>query len=136
MIKKVFLDTNIVLDFLDKKRTNHATVQELIKYLTLHGYTIVISEDMLSTIFYIDKNKEKVLKFFKSILSNWEITSYGVSLIKNAINISLKNNLDLEDLLQCLCAKNNNCEVLITEDKVFFDCGITIYTANDFLKSR
>lgn len=136
MIKKVFLDTNIVLDFLDKKRLNHKRVQDLIKYLMLNGYSIVISEDMLSTIFYIDRDNKKVLNFFKSIVSRWEIASYGVLLIENAVDIALKNGLDLEDLMQCLCAKDNGCEVLITEDKGFFDCGVSISTTDSFLENR
>lgn len=134
MIKKVFLDTNIILDFLDKKRPNHKKVQDLIKHLMLNGYSIVISEDMLSTIFYIDRDNIKVLNFFKNIVTKWEIVSYGVTLIENAVDIALENSLDLEDLMQCLCAKDNSCEVLITEDKGFWDCGVSIYTADDFLK--
>jgi predicted nucleic-acid-binding protein len=104
--------------------------------LTLNGYQITISEDMLSTIYYIDKNREKVLLFFKTILSKWEIVSYGVSLIKEAIDISIIKGIDLEDLMQCLSAKKSSCDILITEDRRFYDCGLGIYTINDFLTSR
>ncbi len=134
MSKKVFLDTNIILDLLDAKRPNHKNVEDLIKFLVLDGYTIVISEDMLSTIFYIDKNNEKVLKFFKSIIHRWEVTSFSIPLIEKAIDLSLENNLDLEDLLQCLCAKETACKVLITEDRGFFDCGVKVLTTKDFLE--
>ncbi len=136
MAKKVFLDTNIVLDLLDKKRENHKITQELIRFLILNGYSIVISEDMLSTIFYIGKNNQDTLKFFQQIILKWEVVPYGVLLIKNAIDLSLEKNLDLEDLLQCLCAKKKGCEVLITEDNGFFDCGIKILTVNEFLVKK
>ncbi len=134
MNKRVFLDTNIVLDLLDIKRTNHKNVKKLIEYLVLNGYLIIISEDMLSTIFYINKNKQKTLNFLKVILDKWEVVSFGTVLIKEAVDIAMQNNLDLEDLLQCLSAKNNGCEILITEDKGFFDCGVEIMSVEEFLK--
>jgi predicted nucleic acid-binding protein len=45
----------------------------------------------------------------------------------------LGNSLDLEDILQCLCAKENGCDVLITNDKKFYDCDIKIMTIKEFL---
>ncbi len=134
MRKKVFLDTNIIIDFWDDKRDGHIQVQLLMKHLILNNYTIMISEDMLSTIFYILKDKKRTLLFLQKIVKSWEIVSYGLPLIKNAIDLSLEKDLDLEDLLQCLCAKENSCEVLITGDGGFFDCGINILTANEFLE--
>jgi len=56
-----------------------------------------------------------------------------VPVIKAAIELSFNNSLDLEDLLQCLCAKENGCEVLLTNDMKFFDCGVQIMTVDAFL---
>jgi len=134
MNKKVFLDTNIILDLLDIKRENHISVQKLIEYLVLNGYSIIISEDMLSTIFYINKDNQKTLKFFKTILDKWEIVPFQLPLIEKAIDLSLENSLDFEDILQCLSTKDNGCEVLITEDRGFFNCGIKILNTKEFLK--
>jgi len=39
----------------------------------------------------------------------------------------------LEDTLQCLCAKENDCDMLITSDKHFYNCGMKIQTASEFL---
>lgn len=134
MNKKVFLDTNIVLDLLDTKRQNYTSVQKLIKYLVLNGYAITISEDMLSTIFYINKNHQKVLLFFQTILDKWEVVTFGSYLMKKAVDTAIQNNLDLEDLLQCLCAKEYGCEVLITEDRDFCDCGAKVLTVREFFE--
>jgi len=134
-IKKVFLDTNIVLDIIDSTRKNHKFALEVVRYLLLNDYTIVISEDMLSTIFYISIQKKDALLFVKEvILIDWQIVSFGEDVIRTAINLSIEKNLDLEDLLQCLCAKENSCDVLITNDKKFFDCGVSIYTTENFLE--
>lgn len=50
----IFLDTNIVLDIIDSSRVNHPLAKELWKLLVLNECKIMISEDMLSTIYYIN----------------------------------------------------------------------------------
>ncbi|NTU42244.1 MAG: type II toxin-antitoxin system VapC family toxin [Nitrospirales bacterium] len=126
-MKKVFLDTNIVLDFLDKRRKHHQKSEELMASLVSQNCPIYISEDMLSTIFYIDKDNRKVLKFFEIIAKEWHIVSFGQEVIPKAIALCIGNEeLDFEDVLQCLCAKAHGCEFLATNDKGFVDCGITV----------
>ena len=132
--KIIFLDTNVVLDIVNPQRVNNKQAIELWNMLIIKKYTIMISEDMLSTIFYINKDTNQTLEFFKVITKRWEIAPFGKEVIKNAINLSLEKNLDLEDILQCLCAKENGCEALITNDKKFYDCGVSIYSAGEFLE--
>ena len=135
MNKNLFLDVNVVIDFLDSSRTQHSQAVELVKYSTINSYEVFISEDMLTTIYYILKDKQATLKFFKTIIKRWNITSFGVDVINSGIDISLKNGLDLEDILQCLCAKKNGCDIFITNDKQFYNCGLSIYTITQFLES-
>ncbi|MBC8494448.1 MAG: PIN domain-containing protein [Candidatus Thioglobus sp.] len=132
---KIFLDTNIVLDFLNADRVKHKISVRLIETLVSNNYQIIISEDMLSTIFYLSKNKQQTLSNLNVIQQEWYISVFGEEVIKNAIDLSITNNLDLEDTLQCLCAKQNNCDALITSDKYFYDCGIKIQTADEFLNA-
>jgi len=126
-MQKVFLDTNIILDFLDKKRPHHENATRLISMLIGKKTEIYISEDMLSTIFYIIKDKKRVLLFFEMITKRWFVVPYGRELINEAIGVCLENKgQDLEDTLQCLCAKQNNCTFVITSDKGFVDCGVEV----------
>ena len=82
--KKVFLDANIILDFLNKKRLNHKLAYQLLYYLEINDYSIVISEDMITNIFYIEKNKKSVLNFLNDIILNrWTIAPFGTEVIKN-----------------------------------------------------
>ena len=131
--KTVFLDTNIILDIVDSNRINNKKAVQLWSMLERKQYTITISEDMLSTIFYINKDKRQTLNFFKIITNRWKIVPFGKEVIREAIKLSLENNLDLEDTLQCLCAKENNCNILITNDKRFYDCEIKIISCDEFL---
>ena len=84
----------------------------------------------------LSKRVYDVLEFFKFMQSRWQIVPFGKDVIKNAINLSLEKNLDLEDTLQCLCAKENGCDILITNNNKFYDCGVSIYTTEEFLKEK
>jgi len=132
--KKIFLDTNIVADLIDGSRPNHAQSLELLKYLVLNNYEICISEDMITTLYYILKDKESTLGFLQNVVfRDWTILMFGESVLKEAVQVSLDKNLDLEDILQCLCAKENGCKVLITNDKKFYNCGLSISQTEEFL---
>ena len=131
---KIYLDTNVVADIIDETRMNHTISLKLLKYLALNNYNIYISEDMLTTLYYILKDKKEILIFFKNLVFiDWNVSAFGLDVIKSATNLSLENSLDLEDVLQCLCAKQNGCEVLITNDNKFYDCGLEVYKTVEFL---
>ena len=90
---------------------------------------------MITTLYYILKDKITTLGFIDDVIFvDWTILSFGKSVLNQAVKLSLKENLDLEDTLQCFCAKENGCGILITNDKKFYDCGISIYTTEEFLK--
>jgi len=133
--KKIFLDTNIVADMISDARENHENSLLLLKILIEEEYEVFISEDMLSTLYFISKNKKATLEFFKNIIYiDWNVVSYGQTVIREATNISLLKSIDLEDTLQCLCARDNGCNLLITNDKEFVNCGIEIVNYERFLK--
>ena len=133
-MSRVFLDTNIVLDVLTEERKNHLKAKELLTYLLLNDYEIMISEDMMSTIYYIAKNKSATLTFFQAIQEEWMIVPYGKDVIAKALTFALDTNSDLEDTLQCFCAKAYHCECIITSDKKFVECGVEIVNYEGFLK--
>jgi len=132
---KIFFDINIVLDIIDPMRSHHSKAKELWRILVTNKSQILISEDMLSTIFYINKDNKYTLEFFQIIQKRWQIVPFGKNVIKNAIDLSIKNNLDLEDVLQCLCARENGCAVFITNDNNFVDCGLPVQKVDEFLQS-
>ena len=91
---------------------------------------------MLSTIFYISKDKEKVLLFFETIIAKWSVVPYGLPLISKAITSCKANKgQDLEDTLQCLCSKEHESIYIVTSDKRFLDCGVEVVDYDKMLKS-
>lgn len=126
-VKKVFLDTNVVIDIIEPTRDNHKASIELLENLVLNSFEICISKDMLTTIYYISKDKSFTLNFFKNLIFvDWIILDFSFDVINKATSLALEKNLDLEDLLQCLCAKEYGCIALITNDKKFYNCGISV----------
>jgi predicted nucleic acid-binding protein len=105
------------------------------------GYDLVIYDNFSNSSVEAITRVEKIVS--KSILlevgdirdKNRLSEVFKKNVIKNAITLSLEKDLDLEDVLQCLCAKENGCEVLITHDKKFYDCGIEIMNCEYFLKN-
>jgi predicted nucleic acid-binding protein len=131
----IYLDTNIIADMIDGARDNHELSLALLKKLMFEGYDIFISEDMLSTLYYISDDKKATLDFFENIVYvDWQLVSFGMDVVKEATHLSLTKGLDLEDTLQCLCAKKNGCTMLVTNDKKFVDCGVEIVNYERFLK--
>lgn len=135
MANKIFLDTTIVADIIDQTRFRHKVALDFLERLILDDYAICISEDMLTTLFYILKDKKNTLMFFENLVFvDWSVLTFGFDTIKLATSLSLAHDLDLEDVLQCLCAKEYGCEILITSDKKFYDCGLEILSIEAFLK--
>jgi predicted nucleic acid-binding protein len=131
---RVFLDTNIIIDFIELTRKNHKKADRLIGFLSDRDIETAISEDMITTIFYISKNKKKVSEFLKSIIGKWLIFPYGKNVISEAIGLAYNDSLDLEDALQCICARENSCDYFITSDKKFIKCVIDIVTYDEFFE--
>ena len=132
--EKVFLDINIVADIIDTTRSGHPASSKLLETLIIGSCDICISEDMLSTLYYISKDKEKTLLFFENIVYiDWNILGFGMEVIQKATKLSLEQTQDFEDILQCLCAKENDCSIFITNDKKFHRCGIEIFSVETFL---
>jgi predicted nucleic acid-binding protein len=56
--------------------------------------------------------------------------------IRDALTFSLKHGADLEDVLQCFCAKKHRCRFLSTSDRSFAYCGVDILYPELFLEKR
>jgi predicted nucleic acid-binding protein len=130
---KLFLDSNIVIDMIDESRRLHSEAKKVLVKIVEEEYQVYVSEDMLTTIYYILKGNEKVLHFFKHILKKWHVVHFGAEVLNESIDFSMMHGSDLEDTLQCMCAKRNGCELFLTNDKMFVNCGIDIVTYKAFL---
>lgn len=134
-MRKVFLDTNVVLDLLERQRPGHDPAKRLMAKLIEEGVQIVVSEDMLSTIYYILRDEAAVLEFFQWIVARWQVVPFGRAVIEEAIaQCQEVSGQDFEDALQGFCAKHNRCDVLIANDAGFGECGVPVVSVDAFLR--
>ena len=133
MESKIFLDANIIIDLISSKRLNHTLALQTIEKIIQKDYQIYMSENILTIVYYIVKDKQSVLKFFKEAVKDWQVVPFGKDVLNSGIDFSIANNTDLEDTLQCFCAKENRCDIFLTNDRKFIDCGIKILDYDEFL---
>lgn len=134
MIERIFFDTNIVLDILNKKRPRHKEATLLWKKAILYDIDIFISEDVLSTIYYVEREKSKTLDFFEVILKRWHVVPYGSKVIHDALAAAKKSEWDFEDVLQACCGKHHSCSHLVTNDQKFVRLEVEVVNTAEMLK--
>ena len=135
---RLFLDTNIIVDLLDIRRSNSAFSLKVLEVAVFNNFEIAISEDILTTVYYVTKKeiaRKKLLSFFEMIDDEFNVLNFKKGVVKKAIKLCQKNGkLDFEDVLQAVCAEKNNCDMIITNDKKFPQLKIPVKNAKDFLK--
>jgi predicted nucleic acid-binding protein len=137
---KIFLDTNIVLDFLDDKRLKNREAIKIIENAIINKNKLVISEDILTTVYYIAKktvSRKRILVVFEMIVSEFLIVNFGKNVIKKSIKLCQRSNKsDFEDVSQAVCAESHQCDMIITNDKNFPKLKVPVKTAEEFVGER
>jgi predicted nucleic acid-binding protein len=120
---KLFIDTNILLDILDDTRSSHEISKNFIKNCILEDTELAISDDIITTVYYIAQKtipREKLFDFVLFIIQNFTILTFEKDIIKEAVILCKKYPyFDFEDTLQALSAKKNTFNTIITNDKNF-----------------
>jgi len=139
MQNSIFIDANIILDLLDNQRTSFEDSKKLIEYALFNGLNLAVSDDIITTIYYIAQKsvaRKKLLKFIEFINKNFEILPFNKDIIAMAVDIALKNSsYDFEDTLQAVCALENGYKLIITNDNNFPKIdGLKILSSSEFLE--
>ena len=138
MAIKIFLDTNIVIDFFDPTRPEHIDAVEIFAAIENENFQGFLSESVLNTSAYILRKQYTVhslkemlshlLTFTKIIPCNNMLYKKGLQLLSN----------DIEDAVLYQLAFENNLDYFITSDKKDFkklsSVILPVITAKDLLK--
>jgi predicted nucleic acid-binding protein len=136
-MKRVFLDANVLLDFLDSERTRHEDTKTLFTMLIDCGCTIVITEDILTTTYYVVSDKPKFLDWLAFVQDNWEIVTFGPDVIRKAVSTCRSDSsLDLEDVLQSLSAERHACDCIVTNDGQFYTHSVPCLNTSRWIESQ
>lgn len=134
-MKKIFLDTNIVLDFLGEREDFYEPSAKVLTLADQKIITVFTSPTSISNAYYIlakyenpRSALEKIRKF--KVLCNISVMNDEV--VERAINSDFK---DFEDGMQYYSAIAESCDIIITRnEKDFKSSMIPVMNAESFLQ--
>jgi len=134
-MKKIFLDANIVIDYLDSSSRDHSVAVDCLRIIRKHfGRPVVSPITFVITNFLLGKfakNKQWHRRQMQLAFSAFEITPIEPAFIENIFKTHF---IDLEDGLQHQCALSAKVFVIITKDiKDYFDSKIPAVHPIDFV---
>jgi len=138
MPRKVFVDTNIVIDLLQRRMPFHVDAERLFSAADLRMVELCVSTlTFADTHFILSKLSGSQKLGISSLLKLRQLVTVvdlKAVALDNALND--KDFTDFEDALQHQCAKDCGAEVIITRNlKDFKKSAIPAMTAGEFLKT-
>ena len=135
-MKKVFLDTNIIIDFLGEREGFYKFSAKILTLADQKKIKVYTSPSSISNVFYVlakyENSKialEKIRKF--KLLCSMSFIDDEV--VEKAIHSNFK---DFEDAMQYFSALASNCDVIITRnEKDFKNALIPVMNAESYLLS-
>ena len=116
-MKKIFVDANILVDFLDKSARDHQTAVECLLIIRKHFGKPIVSPASFIIINYLlqktVRNKQWHRKQMQLVVSQLEFTHDLSGYIEEALQSKF---IDLEDGLQYQCALSVKASAILTKD--------------------
>ena len=131
---KVFLDTNVILDFYDSNR-GHYMPTAIVFDLAIKGeIQLAVCAQSFITAFYLLRkvyDKDELYRSMKSLFKLCQISSVDKQIIEKAL---LREGYDFEDTVQYFSSKTIDADIILTRDnKGFNEYNIRHITAEEFL---
>lgn len=134
---RIFVDTNIVIDLLQKRENFYLEAQELFtladkKEVELYISVLTIANaNYLLSRHYTTTDTRKIISKFKVLI---KVLPIDDKIIELALASDFK---DFEDAIQFYTALENNIDIIVTRNKKDFNNEILpIFTAREYLKSK
>jgi predicted nucleic acid-binding protein len=135
-MKRIFIDTNIMLDLLGERIPFYEEAAQLATQADLKKIVLVVSPISFATVNYF------LVKFQNALIAKEKLRKFKIicevyalhdSIIDKALNSNFN---DFEDALQYYSAVDAGCEIIITRNgKDFKNSLLPVMTANEYLKS-
>ena len=139
MSSRVFIDTNIILDFFDAERISHKDSLEFFNFSLKNNFELFTSFDIITTLYYINSKKDKLqaLKNIQNINKTLKVIEFSNQEVEQTCSLMLEdsNYKDLEDTIQYVLAKKLECDLIVSNDKNFIGKDIKLTTSKEFCKS-
>ena len=133
-MNKVFLDTNVLLDFLLDREPYNNDIAEIINLSIEDSIELCVSSITITDTNYIISRAvgpKYALKKTKQILELVSVERVGESTVKRSAESKFK---DFEDGVQNFCAVEANHKIIVTRNtKDFKESSLSILTPKEFL---
>ena len=131
---RVFLDTNVILDYLHAREPfarDAVILMELCKNSIFQG---IVSSLTIVNCFYILRKAYPIDVVYEKV--NWLLKTFEISSINHDViqKAYLSKRRDFEDMVQYYSACNSKSDVIITRDKDgFSECDINVMNVKEFI---
>lgn len=136
-MKRVFLDTNVLLDALETSRERHADAKTVLQLAASGRIEAVVSAQSLLDLAYIYTKGQKVrLAQLKTLLPHLDrIFTVRETTRRTLLMAASHFTDDLEDAAQAFIAADAGCELIVTSDRTFDDpFGLPLVSPDAFCK--
>jgi predicted nucleic acid-binding protein len=136
-MKKLFIDTNIVIDLLANREPFYEDAAKLFSLADKNKVKLSLSSLTFANTNYILQKTNSASKT-KEILRRFKILAVVLSIDDKIIDLALNDNefVDFEDAIQYYSAIENNQDIIITRNlKDFTYSKLPVMTASEFLKT-
>ncbi len=136
--KRVFVDGNVILDYFLKNRPFSKYSEKAIDYLVENNTNLLTSCDLITIVYYVlsKDDKTQALYNIQDATNFFYIIPFSNYETEKAIELMLKdkNFKDLEDTLQYVLAKENECDLILSNDEDFYSPNIKVINTKEFIK--
>lgn len=135
-MQKVFLDTNIVIDFLGERKGYYDFSAKILTLADKKKIKVYTSPTSISNCYYIlsrHENSKIVLEKLRKFKLLCGISVMNDEVIEKAVNSDFK---DFEDSMQYFSALETNCDIIITRNqKDFKNALIPVMNPESYLNT-
>lgn len=132
-MKRVLLDSDVILDFVLARKPFDAEAKEIFELLARQKFVGFMTSITPINVFYIGrkiKGASDTLKAIKRLLL-LEVCAADKNLLQNALASSIT---DYEDAVQHVCAERENLDLIVTRNlSDYQNATLPIYSPADFL---
>lgn len=136
---KVFLDTNILMDWYQAERPGNALAKTILSAAGKDTYDIILSTQSIVDGSYSLKKLGVSYQEFSDSLRHLRVVARIIGIDELDMLWALEHDSgDFEDNMQYACAYNNVCDYFITRDKRMYErnnplCPMTVISPEEFV---
>ncbi len=135
-MKRIFIDTNIMLDLLGERHPYYTPIAKIATLSDRGEVQMVVSPISFATVNYLlskYENPKSAIDKLRKLKVISEISIVDEHIVEKALNSSFS---DFEDALQYFSATASDCDIIITRNaKDFRQSLLPIMSADEFLES-